>query len=191
MKLLLTLALALVFILPVQAQSDLQKHFQSELNAYYQKINSEDWDSAMNWVYPGLFEVLPRDQMVAALQQMVTMGMKIETEVLDIQSISEVVESGSEKFCLVNYQGKIKISLSEALRSSADALDTGLRSAYSEGSKIEYNEEEGFFMIEAVQQMIAVSPKEKQDWKYMEYSAPKRPMFAQFIPEEVLVGFGL
>ena len=70
-----------------------------------------------------------------------------------------------------------------------ELLKAGFESQFGAG-KVKFDEAKNIFTIAAKQKMIAVTPKDKNDWKYIEHDTTQGDYITRMIlPEEIIKKF--
>ncbi len=182
--------LLLIAILPAYAQ-DLSTEVQKEYMAYSALLKAKDFDKVLDYTHPGLFEVYPKDQLKAALEQVFN-NPQIQIELSD----PVLSEFAPAKQVEANHYVKFKSmtvtkmkfgffdELPEADKANALAMmKDNLKAQFGEDN-FSYDEKTGFFTVTANNQMLAVS-QDKKGWKFVDVSnKQQRPILEKFIPAE-------
>lgn len=158
--------------------------FQKDIKAYSEAYNKKDWEKVTSMIYPKLFDILPKQQMIMYLNLMGTMGMSIELNFKQVDSISEIVKSGKEKYCRVYYSGVTKLKIGDGLSvKSIDKIKEQSEDLYGK-ENVKYDDKEKLFTMNTNQCMIAIADKKSKEWKYIEYTKENQNMLPKLVPEE-------
>ncbi|WP_372751126.1 hypothetical protein [Labilibaculum sp.] len=181
----ITLFLILSFIVTSSfAQKQLQEHFKKDLINYTSAFNNKEWNTLTQMMYPPMFEMMSKENMVQGLEQMDKIGVNMTTDFKSIDNVSEVVVNGSEKYCKIQYYGIINIKLSGLMSQGSLLLQSQFENEFGK-ENVTYKEENNSFTIHAHRSMLAISHKNSDDWKYIDVDSPKAKGLKKLIPEKV------
>ncbi|MFA9371464.1 MAG: hypothetical protein ACERIH_07105 [Labilibaculum antarcticum] len=85
------------------AQTQLKQHFEKDLRNYTTAFNNKQLNTVTEIMYPPMFEMVSKDNMLMVLEQMDNLGVKMTTDFRSLDKISEVVDYGKEKYCKIQY----------------------------------------------------------------------------------------
>ena len=168
-----------------KGNNDLKAKFTTDISNYLDAFNKGDWDGVINMIYPKLFDLLTKEQMIQTFNQMEEMGMEMKTDFNKIEKVSEVINYESSKFCRVYYNAGLTIKISGVMLENKDQLGQSFLAAYGL-ENVKYDDINNKFDINAKKSMIAVSNIDSDEWTYIEYNDQQEEMFKQLIPENVL-----
>jgi len=182
----LSLVLLLVYC---SSKENLTERFKSDISDYCDAYNKGDWNKVVGMIYPKLYTVTSKEDMIKTMSSLDSMGMKTTIRLESIDKTSEIVTQGEEKFCLVAYRTKLNIAISNKIEDKIGELKEGLVNQFGK-ENLKFDGQKKTFEINALQAMIAISPKDKNDWKYIEHDS-KQPDYITnlIIPKEVLEKF--
>ena len=166
--------------------NDLKVVFTTDISSYFDAVNKGNWDAVINMIYPKLFDLITKEQMIKSFNQLDEMGMDLKTDFNKIEKISEVINYENSKFCRVYYNARFTIKISGVMIENKDQLGQSFI-AYYGAENIKYDDTNSKFEIKAKKSMIAVSKTNSNEWSYIEYNEPEEEILKQLIPEKVLV----
>ena len=169
----------------IEVNDDLKTQFAIDLSNYFKAFNQEDWDGVIDMVYPKLFDLITKDQMVQLFIQIKEMGMDMKLELMLIDKISEIINYESSSFCRVYYNGILTIGISGKMLEGKDQLKQSFISAYGL-ENVKYDSINKKFDINAKKSMMAISSIDSNNWTYIEYDEQQEEMLYQLMPKEVL-----
>lgn len=182
------LFIALLFA-ACSAKESLMDRFKTDLDSFTEAYNSGDWEKVTSMMYPKLFTVTSKEELVRGIKTLDTMGMKTKIKISGIDNISEIVESGGDKFVLINYRTNLHIELSGKMWEQVEPIKAGFEAKFG-AENIKFDREKKTFNIAGKQKMIASTPKDKNDWKYIEHDTNIGDYITRMIiPEDVLKKF--
>jgi hypothetical protein len=186
MKKIILILFSLIAILTSCGQNNnLNKRFQKDIIKYREACNDKDWDKVIDMIYPKLFDSLSKPQMTLFFMLAESIGPKTVLEFNRIDSLSDIFVNGNEKYCRIYYSGLLKFNIGGDISSKdVDQLKKNCEDKYG-AKNFQFDEKQHLFIIKSDQSMIAISDKDKNDWKYVEYSGAMKQMFIKIIPEEV------
>lgn len=172
-------------LMSCRSDINLNKRFQKDIEKYTKAYNSKDWEKVTQMIYPKLFGILPKQQMILYFMLSESIGPKTVLEFNRIDSISDIIVSGDEQYCRVFYNGMIPLSITgDLLSKNMDQLKKSYQDKYV-SENVQIVEKKHLIMFQVYQSMIAISGKGKNDWKYVEYAGNMKEMLLRIIPEEV------
>jgi len=178
------LGLLFLFILPSLAQNQLKTHFEKELINYTTAFNNKQWNTVTAMMYPKIFDLMSKENLVLILENMDQLGVNMTTEFQSINGISKVIENGGEKFCKIHYHGIIKVKLSGLMTQGSTLMQPKFEKEFGK-ENVKYNETTNSFTINAKRSMVAVSGKNNSMWKYIDINSPQAPGLKNLIPVSV------
>ncbi|MBX2896283.1 MAG: hypothetical protein KF763_12615 [Cyclobacteriaceae bacterium] len=188
MKKLLLVWVACLLLITTYAQKT--KEAIKQFNAYSQLVLDKQFDKALDHVHEGIFEIAPREQMKAILEQTLNNDMmEVEMsmpEVLGVSHIKKIVNTHYLKFISKNI---VKMRFSTQAMGEGEAainqVKQGLVAQFGEAN-VAYDNTTRFFSVIAVKPVIATSV-DKKDWKFVTIDSEQLiPMLEKFIPKEIL-----
>ncbi|RUT73191.1 hypothetical protein [Ancylomarina longa] len=168
----------------VFAQNQLKKHFEKDLRNYTSAFNNRQWDEVTQMMYPPIFDMMSKDNMVMVLEGMDNMGVKMHTTFQAIDKISKVVVSGKEKYCKIYYNGIIKVRLSGLMSQGKILVQPQFEQEFGK-SNVKYDEASNSFTINAHRSMVAIANKSTDNWKYIDVNSPQAKGLQRLIPAKV------
>jgi len=179
------IGIILIFISLLQtsvfAQNQLKKHFEKDLISYTTAFNNKQWNVVTQMMYPRVFEMMSKDNMVIVLEGIDTMGLKMHTTFQSINKISKLVVSGKEKYCKIYYNGIVKVKLTGLMSQGSALLQPKFEMEFGK-ENVRYNEESNSFIIKAHRSMIAIANKSTDNWKYIDINSPQAKGLQRIVP---------
>ena len=175
-----------LFLLVTSAtgQNQLKNHFEKDLKNYTTAFNNKQWDVVTQMMYPRIFEMMSKENMVMVLEQMDNLGVKMTTDFKHIDRISDVVENGNEKYCKIQYYGVIKVKLSGLMSQGSSLMQPQFEKEFGK-ENVKYHEDTNSFTIHAHRSMVAIADKESNNWKYIDVNSPQAKGLQKLIPASV------
>lgn len=186
MKKTITILFFLFTILLSCGQNQIPKDkFQKDIQTFSEAYSKKDWEKYTSMIYPKLFDILPKQQMIFYLNLFSAMA-SIDMNLMQIDSTSEVIINGNEKFCRVYYSGTTTMKISgKLLLKAIDTLKVKTEKLYGK-ENVEYDTAIKQFFINFNQSTIAIADKNTDEWKYIECTINNQEIIPKIIPVEVL-----
>ena len=169
----------------IEVNDDLKTQFAIDMSNYFKAFNQEDWEGVIDMVYPKLFDLISKDQMIQLFIQIKEMGMDMKLELKQVDKISEIINYENSRFCRVYYNGMLTIGISGAMLENKDQLKESFIAAYGL-ENVKYDSINEQFDVNAKKSMMAIASIDSNNWTYMEYNEQQEEMLYQLIPKEVL-----
>ncbi|MBX2916446.1 MAG: hypothetical protein KF856_14345 [Cyclobacteriaceae bacterium] len=188
MKKLLLVWVACLLLITTYAQSS--KEAIKQFNNYSQLVLDKQFDKALDHVHEGIFEIAPREQMKAILEQTLNNDMmEVEMSMPEVQGISAIKKIENTHYLKFISKNIVKMRFSTQAIGEGEAainqVKQGLAAQFGEAN-VAYDNTTRFFSVTAVKPVIATSV-EKKDWKFVTIDSEQLiPMLEKFIPKEIL-----
>lgn len=166
------------------SQTQLKQHFEKDLRNYTTAFNNKQWNTVTEMMYPPIFEMMSKDNMLTVLEQMDNLGVKMTTNFRSLNKISKVVNYGKEKYCKIYYYGVINVKLTGLMSQGNTLMQVQFEQEFGK-KNVKYNETSNSFTIQAHRSMVAVADKKSDDWKYIDVNSPQAKGLQKLIPIKV------
>lgn len=161
---------AVLFSAALTGQAVINPGIQSSLNSFIEHSNKKEWDKAFEYLYPKLFNKVPKQDLVDLMAGMEADGMSLQMDNVRITSTSVPVEEGNETFVRVEYEANMKVDITPGgiydYPKSAMAIEQQFQSTYGE-KNVKYNEANKSYAVNAHKAMMAIQGVDKT-WKLVE-----------------------
>ncbi|MCB0550590.1 MAG: hypothetical protein KDD19_23675 [Phaeodactylibacter sp.] len=187
MQKLITLLLFIAVTTAAFAQNPDSAAIQLRLDAYFQATESKDWNKVVDMVYPKLFNLVEKKDMVQLFADMEGNGMVFQMNDFSVHRISAPVTHEGERFALVSYSAGMNLKFTSAAyqdSSMVSILRASFVTTYGD-ENVRYNKEDNSFDIQAVKTMFAIAPEGADQWSFMENNPGQEGMLGALIPEAV------
>lgn len=139
---------------------------------YMKATESGDWESVADLLYPKLFEISSREQIIAGFKAMENdSDLPVKLYGMQIDSHSRIHHHGDEKFILLDYSLKMEMVLKGADyqdEGTAEIILSQMKGFYGD-EHVAYNETSRAINIRSTSTMIGLSPVDSNDWKFIDY----------------------
>jgi hypothetical protein len=151
-------------------QAVINPGIQSALNGFIEQSNKKDWDKAFEYLYPKLFNKVPKQDLVDLMVGMEADGLSLNMEDVRITSTSVPVVDGKETFVRVEYDANMTVDITAGgiydYPKSAMAIEQQFQSTYGERN-VKYDADNKSYKVIAHKAMMAVQGDD-QTWKLVE-----------------------
>ncbi|MCB0582848.1 MAG: hypothetical protein KDD10_26455 [Phaeodactylibacter sp.] len=190
----ITLLFALaVFSTAARSQNDDSAAIQKRLDEYFRATEAKDWNKVVDMVYPKLFGLMEKKDMVQLFADMEGNGMVFQMKDFEVRKISETVTYEGERFAIVDYSAGLNIRFtSEAYQDSSmvNILKSSFETSYGAG-RVSYNPADNSFDIQAEKTMYAIAPEGSEEWAFMESDPAQASLTGTLIPKVVREELGV
>ena len=167
------------------SNKSLQNTFKVDIVNYLKAFNEKNWDGVIGKVYPKLFELVNKEQMIDTFKSLETTGMHMTAQFTDIDKITPIVYFENLEYCRIYYNGIGKLKIDGVILKNKKQIYKNLVLTYGIDN-VKSDEENNTFIINIAKSMIAISERGTKSWKYIEYNEQNNKVFLKLIPEEVL-----
>ncbi len=178
------------FLWVVVAYAQDSKEAIRQFNSYSQLVLDKEFDKALDYVHEGIFEIAPREQMKAILEQTLNNAMiEVEMTLPEVKGISEIKSIENTNYFKFLSKSLVKMRFSPQAIGEGEAainrVKQGLVTQFGEANVL-YDNATRFFHVTAVKPVIA-STADKKGWKFVTIDSEQLiPMLEKFIPKEIL-----
>ena len=168
---------------------EIRKTFEEYSHAFKQK----NYEKVVNFLYPKIFEYIPKDLMLKGLKNMESDPGTITTmDSFSVTNISEIFQWNGIKYALINYRFKMTIvenpEKSESKEDEFDVMDAMYKMLILMYGKenVVFDKENNKFEINGAGKMYAIYDPAYKGWKFIEKKDKSKSMLLMILPEEVL-----
>ncbi|GIL21759.1 MAG: hypothetical protein BroJett042_02720 [Bacteroidota bacterium] len=185
-----TLFMLAAFLWAVATYAQDSKEAIRQFNSYSQLVLDKEFDKALDYVHEGIFEIAPREQMKAILEQTLNNAMiEVEMTLPEVKGISEIKSIENTHYFKFLSKSLVKMRFSPQAIGEGEAainrVKQGLVTQFGEANVL-YDNATRFFHVTAVKPVIA-STADKKGWKFVTIDSEQLiPMLEKFIPKEIL-----
>jgi hypothetical protein len=186
MKKLASLLLLLACCQPLLTAQDGQG-ITERLGEYFEATKAKDWQKVVDMVYPKLFTLVDKSEMVQMFQDMEGNGMEFQMGEFEIRAISEIASHHGERFALVDYLAVMKIRFTSQADRDPEVqalLQANFEQHYG-AENVRYKREDNSFEIRAEKAMFAISDEGSQAWAFIESDSVNEALIGAIIPDEI------
>lgn len=188
MKKLLLVCAASLLLVTTYAQDS--KEAIKQFNAYSKLVLDKEFDKALDHVHEGIFEIAPREQMKAILEQTFNNTMmEVEMSMPEISGVSATKKIENTHYLKFVSKNIVKMRFSTQAIGEGDEsiakVRQGLEAQFGQAN-VSYDNTTRFFSVSATKPVIAAST-DKKTWKFVTIDNEQLiPMLEKFIPKEIL-----
>nr|WP_321245337.1 hypothetical protein [uncultured Psychroserpens sp.] len=191
MKNIITLLIALLISVSSFAQSH-KDEVSKNAQTYYDYMTAQNFDGVLDYMYPKVFEMAPRAQMKAGMEQMFNSpDMKIEFISNEVSKVSDKKEVEGVTYAAVFYNSKMKMTfLSEKNKSAEDQkafldfMKITMDSQFGENNVIA-DQTEMSLVINMDANMFAIKDPQYDGWKFIANDDAMKQLVDSIVPESV------
>jgi len=191
MKHFITLILTLLFTLISFAQSHTDE-ITKNAQTYYDYMTDQNFDGVLDYMYPKVFDMAPRAQMKAGMEQMFSSpDMKIEFLSNDVSRVSEEKIVDGITYAAVFYNSKMKMTfVSEKDKSPEDQkvfldfMQATMNTQFGE-ENVTSDIEAMSLVINMDANMFAIKDPQYEGWKFIGNDDNMKMLVDSIVPESV------
>lgn len=160
---------------------------RSDFMKYWELTRQVDLEGVADYLYPRLFEVAPRKDLINAMKTVfedpsISLGIG-EGKVL---GISDVLEVDEVKYSLINYSFVMQMQMVDMEdKSVLDLTLAGLKEEYGDKS-VRLDNKTNTFFVNALSQCYAIRSAAYDSWKFIERKKEYEALFEGWFPKKVL-----
>ncbi len=193
-KFLLTLLVAVTVLASAAQVKDSDPQLIQRLNKYMQLSKDLKFDQLMDYTYPALFKIAPKEAILQSFEQAYNNEeMQIVIDSIAIQSIGPDFRQQEARFKKIDYFMSIRLRYKDtALLADADFKNRmlkGLEGGFP-GKTINYNDKDHSFAVAGTEMMFAIKEAPVAAWMFIGYNKNPELIKALF-PQAVIDHFKL
>jgi hypothetical protein len=170
-----------------------------DLERYIQLTEAGDFEQVMDYIYPGLYKLVPRQMLLDKFKEAFEgSDMSDYTDGFFVSDVSKPVEVEGMVFYKVKYVINLKAAAHSSLvqriiageEINYDEVDNEqefmlqvMEAVYGSGN-VKYDANEACFRIQQMNEMLAVYENGFDTWKFIKYSSG--PMYKRIFPPKVV-----
>lgn len=167
MKIRIIILILLLWSSKIFAQSNEHKIFSNDISNLSKSVNEKKWSEICDLIYPKVFTLMSRDNVLILFEQSTNMGIEVNTKFKGINTISKEVKSRKEKFRKINYNALLTLTLTGLMSYSQDLITPNLELEFGKRN-IKYIESLNTYIIKIKRNMYAISNINSKDWHYID-----------------------
>ncbi|GGD16162.1 hypothetical protein GCM10011368_17690 [Hyunsoonleella pacifica] len=183
MRFLTTLVLLFLFTTSIFSQSH-KVEIEKEAQAYYDLMTNMNIDGFLDYMYPKVFDMVPKEQMKTGMEQMFNSPeMKIEFISNEVKSVSDQKEVDGVNYAMVYYNSKMRMTFLTIKDNSEEE-----RKAYLDMMKTSMANQFGAenVTVDVATTSVVVNNDPQYDgWKFLGNEKNMAAMVNSIIPEAV------
>ncbi|SEH53387.1 hypothetical protein SAMN02927937_00009 [Paenimyroides aquimaris] len=179
-----------LFTLNLSFSQTTKQNVERDFINYSKLISENKIDEALEYANPKLFEVFPKENMKNLMEAVFKMP-NIEYKIFSpiIKEISEVKKLENIDYIKIKTISPIEMKFTDIDLNDKNSLQMMLNSFETKFGRenVIYNQETGFFKINANKEIIASSTDDKKNWKFITIDNPRmKTLLEKVVPSEIL-----
>jgi hypothetical protein len=164
---------------------------KERLVAFMELTNSKDYDAAFDYMYPRMFDLVPKHELVDMMKTMDQNGLSLTVMNPSITSYSEPLIEGNEKFIRIEYVADLKVDIVTGSMfdspAACDAMKGQFESIYGK-ENVKWNKEAKRYDVVAKKAMVAIQP-DGGEWYLIEIRPDQMDLMKALFSETVIKKF--
>lgn len=177
----------MLFSLNVFAQTTEEKEIRSTFVTYFEAMKNKDNAVVMEYIYPKLFTIVPKETLKAVFDQMYAdTTIEISFDSSKINNIAPAKILDGTKYVLVNYSFTLMMKLKGEDRSEvAEIMHSSFENTYGKGN-VRLDTATSTFYIHPPGRMLFINDKGSKEWKLLEIKTEYKEILDQLLPAEII-----
>lgn len=174
----------------LQAQAKEIQDIKARLNQYFTATEDKDWVTVVDYLYPGLFEQVSKEEMIQMFSDMSGNGMEVDMSGYRIKRISAPFAYETERYAEVSYMGTMTIQFtSDAYKTpeTVEMIKGNLEGTHGPDA-VAYDGAANTFTVLVDKMLFAIADEGADNWHFIENDA-QNPMTQKLVPAEVRAHF--
>ncbi|MBR9922841.1 MAG: hypothetical protein GYB31_18595 [Bacteroidetes bacterium] len=174
------------------ASDDVKSNIEQRLEDYLAKTNEKDWNASFDYLYPVIFDIAPREEMIAAFEQMEENGFNVMVEDAEITDWEQLVSWKGTDYTQFTYNCAMQIMLAGEQFSDPmmmDMMTTQMQSQYGEDN-VKFDSTSNTYDIDATRSAWAITGQDG-NWYFVEETPQLDMVLDQIVPDTVQTLLGM
>ena len=185
--------LACILFTTISFSQDLNA-LKAEIQKTYDATIALNYDKILDYTYPKLYKLVPRDKMKEALIATFNGTDEMKVKILAVDpnfNYGEIKTIDDQKICLVKHNLSMEITLNETLEEEDVEMMIDLLKSNMETEDITFDKKKTTFKINKIATMIAISDElTKNQWRFLNKDKENKLM-AMLLNKKVVKELGL
>ena len=159
---------------------------------YYALLNTKDFDGILDYMYPKVFEMAPREQMKIGMQQMFnSKDMDIEFLSNTVERVTDTNKLDDKTYAAVFYNSKMKMTFTsekdkskEEQKGFMDFIKTTMDTQFG-AENVTLDLENLSLIINMDANMFAIKDPQYDEWKFIGNDDAMKQLVDSIIPEKI------
>ncbi len=185
MKKLFVLCLLFLFCSHItNAQAD--EEMKARLDTFMRLNQSLQFDKLMDYIYPKVFTIAPREQLVQVFKESFAGNddLSMEMDSLRTSTISSKVIIDGGSYYLIRYSMLIRIKITNEKADAGSSMLGLMKSQYGE-ENVRHDKVTGKYVVTVNTSMVAIKDALSPQWSFLNFE-PDHPLAAQLLDEAVI-----
>ena len=168
------------------APESVQSEIEDRLNGYLAKTNEKDWEGSFDYLHPIIFDIAPREQMIAAFEQMDATGFNILVEDSEITGFQNLVDWEGQRYTKFAYDCDMQVILGgEQFQDPmvAEMMQQQMIQQYGEDNVV-FDSLNNTFDVNAQREVWAITGEDDR-WYFVEENPQLYLVLDQIVPDTV------
>ncbi len=168
------------------------KVLTSEVNNYFDFMTNQNFDGVLDYMYPKVFEMAPREQMKIGMQQMFNAAdMKIQFLANDVTNVTDLKQLNGIDYAAIFYSSKMKMTfLTDEEQAEEDKkgflmfMKATMQTQFGE-ENVQEELETMSLIIDMNATMFAINDPKYNGWKFLGNDDAMKTLVNTIIPESI------
>ncbi len=188
MKKILATLMVFAFMLTVIDAKDMKggelTSLKSDIESYKKATMNGDVDKLIDYVYPTVFKLMPKDVMIKQLKAAYSSGMMPKINKMEIVKIYPIQKFDKGEFTTVDYTMNLDMDSSKMPKEIKSKMLDMLKSKLGSKSKVTQDDKNNLFHIEKFSTMYAIK-EGNSSWKFIEKDQTKMLKTKKLLPAQI------
>lgn len=173
-----------IFSLAQTKVSSDEIQIKKSLTYFVNSVKAKNMNQAVNCIYPKLFTIVPKEQMIQGLEMSYNNPMlKVNIQNFNFGGIEKPELIGNEYFSITNYGFKMQCDVSAANDEMQMNIEKALKGKYGKNNVKAVRK--GIYDIDAKMRACAVST-DKKNWKFLILEKSYKPYLNKILPKKII-----
>ncbi len=164
-------------------KDELEVNFDNDLRDFVACLNNEEYDCVVDYMPEKVFNMIPREQVIAEMENINEMGMRMHFDAFKINKISDVVLHENFYYCKISISTRTTLTLSGIMEMQKDVLAEAFEAQGMEVSETETGE----IVYDGDEFVYAIAEEKNKRWKYIRIDESLKQRINAFIPVQVQI----
>lgn len=173
---------------------DYKANIEKSFSEYFRLMASGEFDKSMEYIPDDFFKVLPKQQMVAMMKQLMN-SKEFEFRLTEgkIKTIKDSKVVGGKHYALFNYSNSMSMKFKEldtlqdkdTKAKKLNMIKDALKLKFGD-DHVKLNDQTSTFVIDVVKKSCAVSVDGLTNWKFINIETEQKGLLQKILPAEII-----
>lgn len=161
---------------------------EERFTAYGSFTESGEHDKLLDYFYPGLFKIMPRELLLAQLNEMANHpDLQLYSSNFHLRNIGEPIEDEGNTYTRVDFSYQLLVGFKPDAAGDQDFIDATFEAlSIKHGQqRVKYDPANQTIKVRVHKRLLAIYPESQLEWYFLEYEGQQATLWENLIPSHI------